>query len=246
MTTTAYHVTSRANAMSILKEGFQGDYGDAGFGVYLWTCEAAAQDYAEQGGWDGSLKDAVIVEVELPENDLEMVDPDPNWPNPEDYENVALVRLEEFDDEARWAPTRMIAEEDGSYVLELSVAKLRGLCDPIQMPPWFDDGLWVTPGKVRDAYERGDFYDGVVNDDPNVCSELHAQRIAYHMKFGWDDAITLEIADYNDWPLNDGNHRFFAAILREDEGILVAASGDWEKIRALRPDPQPAAPALTL
>jgi hypothetical protein len=246
MNITAYHVTSRANAMSILKEGFQGDYGDAGFGAYLWTCEQAAQNYAEQGGWDGSLEDAVIVEVELPESDLEMVDPDPNWPNPEDYENVALVRLDEFDDEARWKPLRMIADETGEFILEVSVAKLREMVDPLATPPWGSQGSGLTEAMVRDAMRFGDTIDRPVNNGFGTNAETHAGRIGHLALHGWDDEITLELSSDDRWPVTDGNHRFYAAIIRGDETLLATAVGDLEKMQALRPDPQPATPALAL
>lgn len=246
MTTTAYHVTSRANAMGILKEGFEGGYGDVGFGVYLWTCETAAQDYADKGGWDGSLKDAVIVEVEVPDSDLEMVEPDPSWPNPEDYENVAWVRMDEHDDEARWKPRRMIAEETGEFTLEISVAKLRQLADPIASPPWGDQGKGLTEAMVREAIQFDETVDGPVNNLWGANPEMHAGRIAHLAVNGWDDEITIELFGDNIWPVTDGNHRYYASILREDEAILANITGNWEDICDLRPDPQPAAPALTI
>lgn len=247
MNSTLYHVTSRANAMAILREGFEGGYGDAGFGVYLYNCEQAAQDYLANGGWDGSLPDdAVILEVEAPESEIDVVIPDPAWPNPQDYEQVCWVPMDEYDEDARWKPLRMIADETGEFTLEISIAKLRELADPIASPPWGGQSAGLTETMVRDAIKFEDTVDGPVNDRWGTNPETHAGRIAHLAREGWSDEITLELGDDIPWPVTDGNHRYYAAIIRGDETILTKAVGDWEKLCTLRPDPTPLHPTPAL
>jgi hypothetical protein len=61
----------------------------------------------------------------------------------------------------------------------------------------------------------------------------HAGRIRYLAKHGWKDPIQLDagipsLNCYVDWPIQDGNHRLAAAILRGDDGILAQVAGDLE------------------
>lgn len=243
MNTTLYHVTSRANAMAILKDGFEGGWGDAGFGTYLFDCEQTAQDYLADGGWDGELPDdAVIIEVEAPDSEFEAVIPDPAWPNPEDYERVRWVAMDEDDEGARWKPLRMIPEETGEFILEVSVAKLREIADPTKWSPWIMCGQRpepIQPEAVRTAIANGHLYEMPASGAAASNIDVHIERIAYLVVNGWDDACWLEFYGEGHWPVSDGNHRFYAAIMREDETILAQAVGDWEDIKRMRPDPTP-------
>ncbi|WP_411839645.1 hypothetical protein [Paracoccus sp. ME4] len=85
---TFYHVTNRENVKAILRDGIAGGWGDDGFGVYVYTDLGDAESYAARNGWDGELEDPVILEIEAPERDLDFIEINPEWPNPEDYENV--------------------------------------------------------------------------------------------------------------------------------------------------------------
>jgi hypothetical protein len=100
---TCWHVTSAAQVIEILKEGFRGNWGDAGYGVYLFSDFDAAEDYADEGGWDGSLQDPIILEVQATASDVAHVIPDPNWPNPDDYEHVLWAELSP-DTDPLWRP----------------------------------------------------------------------------------------------------------------------------------------------
>lgn len=98
-----YHVTTPECAAAILSEGFWGGFGDNGHGVYLYDNANAAAEYAISGGWDGSLKQAVVLELVTDQADVYPIDVDPHWPNPEDYESVCLHPTSE-DDEVPWRP----------------------------------------------------------------------------------------------------------------------------------------------
>ncbi|NDV51521.1 hypothetical protein [Salipiger sp. PrR003] len=104
---TYYHVTHEEDLQSILIEGFRGGHGDVGFGVYLFDDLAAAEDYIARGGWDGEgdPDDFEIIEVECPQ--LESVTPEPDWPDPENYENVVFHPMFENDPDGTWEPERV-------------------------------------------------------------------------------------------------------------------------------------------
>ena len=109
---TVYHVTSPENAASIMNEGFEGSYGDDGFGVYTYGTFENAVAYALDGGWDGELKAAVILELTVDPEDMDEIQVDPSWPNPEDYTDV-LVHYMDEDEGSRWmARCTLIPVED--------------------------------------------------------------------------------------------------------------------------------------
>lgn len=99
-----YHATSRTNALQILAQGFEGGWGDAGFGVYTFDRLSAAEAYIADGGWDGELVDPVILQVTADEAELDYIDCDPAWPNPEDYDAVRWHPMDPDVQGARWQP----------------------------------------------------------------------------------------------------------------------------------------------
>jgi hypothetical protein len=102
---TYYHVTEREFVDDIVGSGFLGGWGDWGYGVYLFGTIHSAHAYAQQGGWDGLLKDPVILKVETERGEAVQGEIHPEWPNPEDYEDVFYVRLREPDEgDTVWVP----------------------------------------------------------------------------------------------------------------------------------------------
>jgi len=58
----------------------------------------------------------------------------------------------------------------------------------------------------------------------------HARLIAHLVQNGWDAPIELELpvsghTTTTNWPIQDGNHRLFAAIYRLDDEIETVISG---------------------
>lgn len=92
-----YHVTEKENAISILSEGFEGGWGDDGFGVYVFTSLASAEAYLAKGGWDNvsSPEEMIILKLEAHEEDLRQIIPHPEWKNPEDYASIMIHDMEE-------------------------------------------------------------------------------------------------------------------------------------------------------
>lgn len=105
-----YHVTEAENVASILTDGFRPDWGDDGFGVYLFNNPFSAGIYAAKGGWDGALKDPVILYVDCPNEVAETIIPNPEWPNPDDYLSILIYRVDEDldpnDPAIWWKPER--------------------------------------------------------------------------------------------------------------------------------------------
>lgn len=115
-------------------------------------------------------------------------------------------------------------------VRRISVARLAELCDPFQTPPW-SEVLYLTPDCVKRAIAAGDL-------EPNPGTSRHIQRIAYFVVHGWPDAIEVDVGIpcmgfTPAWPVQDGNHRFAAALVRGDEGITAELSGQVDTYKAL-------------
>lgn len=70
--------------------------------------------------------------------------------------------------------------------------------------------------------------------DNTETKEKHIRRIAFLVVNGWEDSIDLDLGVphlgyFPIWPIQDGNHRFMAAIVRGDTSISSICSGevDW-------------------
>lgn len=103
-----WHVTDASTANIILREGFMGSWGDCGFGVYLWTDPMMVKSYVRKGGWDGSLTDPVIIEVEAPMSELQRCEVHSEWENAQKYDYVVWYEMETEDYDERWEPKRRI------------------------------------------------------------------------------------------------------------------------------------------
>lgn len=122
-----YHVTDRENATAIASEGFLGGWGDVGFGIYFYGNVLEARSYGRKGGWDKSLSDPVIIEIEVQSHEIEKVIPHPEWPNPDDYNDIWFKSLEDhadrYGEDVTWAPTLLRVIEDVELDPSLSSAK---------------------------------------------------------------------------------------------------------------------------
>jgi len=59
----------------------------------------------------------------------------------------------------------------------------------------------------------------------------HIERVAYFVVHGWSDPIDLDVGVpslgcHIVWVIQDGNHRFYAAVIRGSKSILATLSGD--------------------
>jgi hypothetical protein len=63
-----------------------------------------------------------------------------------------------------------------------------------------------------------------------IKKKHHVWRIAYLVEYGWNDAIEIDVGCpvlgyYPNWMIEDGNHRYCAAIVRSQETILAQVAG---------------------
>ena len=116
------------------------------------------------------------------------------------------------------------------------VEKLRKLCDPTTITVCDNFKRPINVDEVKKAVREGRM---LGYDDAGIGSRKHhIERVAYLVIHGWDDPIEVDVGvpslgNYSDWPILDGNHRFLAAIVREDRHIKVDASGEVKLINQL-------------
>lgn len=108
----------------------------------------------------------------------------------------------------------------------VSVAALAAVCHPFQAEPWL--GGRVSEALVRRCWRERRFQARPVMMDASPYR--HAGRIAYLAENGWADPIEIdvgvpELGCVVEWPIQDGNHRLAAALVRGDETIPCVISG---------------------
>ena len=115
--------------------------------------------------------------------------------------------------------------------VDIPLDKITEKWDPFKDCPWCC--IPFTKEMVRKARVRRT---PVANDTWHW--EPHAGRIKYLAKHGWSDPIEIDVGIpplhcYVDWPIQDGNHRLAAAMLRGDKTISVSVTGSLDYARAL-------------
>jgi hypothetical protein len=109
-------------------------------------------------------------------------------------------------------------------------------CDPFERTVWPDLEGPITREEVALAIAHDDLSLGQVPADQTEVLDraFHVQRVAWLVINGWNDSISVDVGipcmGYSpDWPILDGNHRFAAAVYRDDESILANVDGqvDW-------------------
>lgn len=118
--------------------------------------------------------------------------------------------------------------ETPAFVL---VSYLRRMWCPLATPPWYLDAP-LSPADVLESYREGRLINAPLLPALSADASSHAARIAGLMTSGWDDPLSVDIGvpSHPDrlldlWPITDGNHRLYAAILLEHREISVSLSG---------------------
>ncbi len=120
----------------------------------------------------------------------------------------------------------------------LDIIKFQQRCDPIR------DNLWgldcpITQNNIQTAIDTNNLLYPKVWDGRGTGGSSrsdHIARIAWFVTHDWNDPINVDVGVpslgcYPKWPLEDGNHRFAAAIIRGDNFILANMSGAINEIR---------------
>ncbi len=124
----------------------------------------------------------------------------------------------------------------------ISVKSIRKLCDPTQNDVW-SCGI-VAQSLVAQCIQQGRLIDHEEWEALNAealyipSAEEHASRIAYLATEGWEDPIEIDVGVpslgyFPKWPLEDGNHRLFAAIFKKHETIDATFAGDLDLVSEL-------------
>jgi len=122
--------------------------------------------------------------------------------------------------------------------VSIGIANLRQICDPVTDPPWSDLVTPVTEGDVRWAMLQKDWTPDHMRPlaDFHAWSGLeHARRIAWMVDNPPEDPISIDadLALQGRWAVTDGNHRFYAAIMRGASDIMVEICGHEHAIAEL-------------
>lgn len=135
----------------------------------------------------------------------------------------------------------MLASDPGVVLWTVPLAALRAHACPVEAPPW-EGASGLLPQMVEHAIAQKDFLETPCPMPAAV--QLHARRIAHFAVRGWTDPILVDVGVpwmpgwRPCWPIGDGNHRLYAAILRGDPHIVAEIGGCLETAREwLRPEP---------
>ena len=110
------------------------------------------------------------------------------------------------------------------------VRRLLLMANPVECPPWNCKTMLVK-NDVLSAIAANALWDAPIPPDGTEDPYVHAQRIAWLVTHGWDDPIDVDVGIPGlgycpEWPIIDGNHRLYAAVIRGDKKILASVSGD--------------------
>lgn len=145
--------------------------------------------------------------------------------------------------------TKLSTEElEKLFFHNISVKKLHRLCNPFTC--WMEIETAITEKEVKDCIDKGQedlietplalesiFKHGKILD-PIESKQNHIKKIAYFVKNGFDNPISLDVGVPSmgcnvDYMIEDGNHRFAAAIIREDKFIKCHIMGEEEHAQEL-------------
>lgn len=114
------------------------------------------------------------------------------------------------------------------------VTSLQAKCDPFKTVVWWKDlDKPVTRVEIESAVNEGRLQEpnsDRFNEDVRCSRSDHIERIAWLIVNDWNRPINIDVGAPSmgcvpDWLITDGNHRFAAAIYREDEFIFAYVDG---------------------
>lgn len=112
----------------------------------------------------------------------------------------------------------------------LPIARVLKVCDPFSNP-WTDEPFTVEDVKLAIAENRLREISYSKCPNPNSwTTQMHIERIAFLAVRGWTGAIAVDVGVprlgcYVSWPVQDGNHRMAAGVVRGDQFILSCVGG---------------------
>jgi hypothetical protein len=120
-------------------------------------------------------------------------------------------------------------EECEDLVVSVPVKTILKICNPLEYVCWCDLDTPITPEEV---FEYS-------NNNPGLTQHIqsekftrldHIKKITYFLQNDALDPIEMDVGVpalgcYIEWMIMDGNHRFFAAILKNQTNVRVGISG---------------------
>ena len=113
---------------------------------------------------------------------------------------------------------------------EMPIAELlQFAASPYEVPLWRSLRDPITFEDVLEALSEDRLNDPNISGPCDARTSLwsmasHAERIAWFVENGWEEPITVDMRKL--WPIVDGNHRFAAAIYRQDTHVRVEFIGE--------------------
>lgn len=113
----------------------------------------------------------------------------------------------------------------------VDVKKLKEIINPIENPPWKEINSKISYEEILNSkeIEISKEYDAL---NP-ITREQHIAKIAHFVKNGWNDEPITIVFNKDLYPIYDGNHRFCAAILRNDDYVFANVEGSREMIKKI-------------
>lgn len=118
----------------------------------------------------------------------------------------------------------------------VQVKTLLKYCNPLVTPPWGSNILPISREEVQTRIHLGNLTPYREYNPVTLIPETkfdHINRIAWLVVNGWGDSAIAIDFNSNEWIIYDGNHRFAAAIIRNDQMIWAEVYGEARCIRAL-------------
>lgn len=111
----------------------------------------------------------------------------------------------------------------------LLTERILQIANPVECPPW-ECGILLAKQDVLQAIAQRDYLATPVPPRDDINPFAHARRIAWLVVNGWEDAIEIDVGvpafgNCRAWPVLDGNHRLYAAVIRGDAEIQASVSG---------------------
>jgi hypothetical protein len=118
----------------------------------------------------------------------------------------------------------------GDSVQAVPLDALKELCNPFDGICWRGLEKPVTRQEIAAALASNTLLAPDGSSTLTLDRAGHIARIAWFVVHGWTDHIEIDVGVpsmgcYVQWPVEDGNHRYAAAIYRDDATIAAEISG---------------------
>lgn len=120
----------------------------------------------------------------------------------------------------------------------ISVEKLENFCNPFDGCCWKELERPITKKEIQKQVLLNETIHPLNLPINSYYRENHIKRIAWFVINGWTEPIDIDVGVpslgcYVKWLIQDGNHRFAAAIMRNDKTIAATMSGSIDLMKEM-------------